>query len=93
MHFQAVDKGMLKIGAMDISWDKKLVFVSSYSDDDTGIYSYPIPDKLSNFQAERTPSPQATGRRKRSADEGGSAETDMNESSRMKKLKVSNHFV
>ncbi len=46
---QAVDKGK-KIGAMDMLYDQKLVFVTSHSDDETGIYTYPIPEKLDQFQ-------------------------------------------
>ena len=61
---QTVDKGALKIGAMDILWgeEEKLVFVTSYSDDETGIYSYPIPQEFH-------PSSDPVSRRKRSPDD------------------------
>ena len=77
---------MLKIGSMDILWKQKLVFMSSYSEGETGIYSYPIPEKLNEFQQERTPSPR--GRHRRDIGGTGSTETDMNENNRMKKLNV-----
>ena len=41
---------------MDILWDKKLVFVSSYSDAQTGIYSYPLPENFTEFHRGMGPS-------------------------------------
>ncbi len=35
---------------MDIMWEEKLVFVTSHSNEKTGIYTYPILEHLTQYQ-------------------------------------------
>lgn len=47
---QTVASSQFKFGAMDIMWEEKLVFVTSHSNEKTGIYTYPILEHLTQYQ-------------------------------------------